>query len=213
MVALGLVPVVAPLLEIATLPVGLPDSADIRAVLVPSGNAVRALPARWHGIPTIAVGDATARLAREAGFIDVRSADGDASALADLVGRLLPTPGPPLLLASGARQGGRLAADLHRRGFRVIHREVYTATPASELPAPAIEALRGDTLRAALFFSAETARAFVTLVGAAGLSPRLADVEALAIGRPAGVALEPLPWRAIRVAARPTQDEMLALLR
>lgn len=213
MVALGLVPVVAPLLEIATLAVGLPDPADIRAVLVPSGNAVRALPAPWHGIPTIAVGDATARLAREAGFIDVRSADGDASALADLVGRLLPTPGPPLLLASGARQGGRLAADLHRRGFRVIHREVYAATPASELPAPAIEALRGDTLRAALFFSAETARAFVTLVGAVGLSPRLADVEALAIGRPAGVALEPLPWRAIRVAARPTQDEMLALLR
>jgi uroporphyrinogen-III synthase len=68
-------------------------------------------------------------------------------------------------------------------------------------------------LRAVLFFSAETARAFVTLVGAAGLASRVADVEALAIGRPACVALEALPWRAIRVAARPTQDEMLALLR
>src|SRR6185437_4696366 len=101
--------------------------------------------------------------------------------------------------------------ELRRRGFEVIHREVYAATPASALPPVAAEALRGETLRAALFFSAETARAFVTLVGAAGLAPRVADVEALAIGRPACVALEALPWRAIRVAARPTQDELLAL--
>jgi hypothetical protein len=38
-------------------------------------------------------------------------------------------------------------------------------------------------------------------------------VDALAIGRPAVVALQDLPWRRIRVASRPTQDAMLALLR
>jgi len=211
--ALGLAPVAAPLLEIATLPVDLPDPAETGAVLVTSGNAIRALPASWRGTKLLAVGDATARLARAAGFIDIHSADGDAWALADLAARRLPAPGAPLLLASGARQGVGLAAELRRRGFEVIHREVYAATPASALPPVAAEALRGETLRAALFFSAETARAFVTLVGAAGLAPRVADVEALAIGRPACVALEALPWRAIRVAARPTQDEMLALLR
>jgi hypothetical protein len=41
----------------------------------------------------------------------------------------------------------------------------------------------------------------------------VASVAAISIGRPAAVALEALPWRDIRVAARPTQDEMLALLR
>jgi uroporphyrinogen-III synthase len=133
--------------------------------------------------------------------------------LADLTARLLPAAGPPLLLASGARQGAGLAVDLRGRGFDVVHREVYAATPASTLPIAAADALRGEALRAAVFFSAETARVFVTLVGAAGLASRVADVAALAIGRPAGMALEALPWRAIRVAARPTQDEMLALLR
>lgn len=213
MAELGLVPVAAPLLEIATLPADLPDPAEVSAVLAPSGNTIRALPASWHGTKLLAVGDATARLARDAGFMDVHSADADASALAALAAHLLPASGPPLLLASGARQGARLAADLRRRGFAVIHREVYAATPAPALPAVAAEALRGERLRAALFFSSETARAFVTLVVAAGLAPHAADVDALAIGRPAGMALEPLPWRAIRVAARPTQDEMLALLR
>ena len=212
-VALGLVPVVAPLLAIAGLPADLPDPSSVRAVIATSGNAVRFLPARWHKTKLLAVGDATARLARETGFAEVRSSDGDAVALADLTARLLPAPGPPLLLASGARQGARLAADLRGRGFALIHREVYAATPARVLPEAAATALRGDTLRAALFFSAETARAFVTLTLAAGLGSRVADVDALAIGRPAGVALEPLPWRAIHVAARPTQDEMLALLR
>jgi uroporphyrinogen-III synthase len=211
--ALGLAPVAAPLLEIAALPVDLPDPAGVRAVLVTSGNAIRALPASWHATKLLAVGDATARLAREAGFADVHSADGDAPTLADLAARRLPAPGPPLLLASGARQGAALMADLRRRGFEVIHREVYAATPAPALPAVIAEALRGEALRAVLFFSAETARAFVTLVGTAGLTLRVQDIEALAIGRPAGVALEALPWRAIRVAARPTQDEMLALLR
>lgn len=178
-----------------------------------SGNSIQAFSASWHGTKLFAVGDATARRAREAGFVDVRSADGDATALAALTARLLPVPGRPVLLASGARQGAGLAADLRGWGFAVIHREVYAATPAAALPVVAVEALRGEVLRAALFFSAETARAFVTLVGAAGLASRVADVEALAIGRPACVALEALPWRAIRVAARPTQDEMLALLR
>ncbi len=213
MAALGLDPVVAPLLDISALPADLPDPAGVRAVLATSANAIRFLPASWHGAPLLAVGDATARLARGAGFLRARSANGDTSALADLAARLLPVPGQPLLLASGAGQGERLAAELRGRGFVVIRREVYAATPAHTLPRAAAEALRGETLRAALFFSAETARTFVTLVLAAGLASRVADVGALAIGRPAGVALEPLPWRAIRVAARPTQDEMLALLR
>jgi hypothetical protein len=38
-------------------------------------------------------------------------------------------------------------------------------------------------------------------------------MDALAIGEAAAVALQALPWRRIRVAARPTQDAMLALLR
>jgi uroporphyrinogen-III synthase len=205
--------VVAPLLSIAGLPADLPEPAGVRAILATSGNAIRFLPASWRGTQLLAVGGATARLARDEGFADVRSADGDASALADLAARLMPASGPPLLLASGAGQGERLAAGLQGRGFAVIRREVYAATPARALPPVAVEALRRDILCAGLFFSAETARAFVTLVLGAGVASCVADIDALAIGRPACVALEPLPWRAIRVAARPTQDEMLALLR
>jgi hypothetical protein len=40
----------------------------------------------------------------------------------------------------------------------------------------------------------------------------LADVTALAIGPRAAEVLKVLPWREVRVALRPTQDELLALL-
>lgn len=210
---MGLVPVVAPVLTIESLATELPDPGGLRAILATSGNAIAAIPPRWRGLPLLAVGDATARRARAAGFATVESADGDADALASLVASRLSPSGPPLLLASGAGQGEALAEALRAQGFDVIRREVYAARPVDGLPEAARRALDGLCLRAAMFFSAETARVFASLIGTAARAQRAEGVEALAIGPPAGVALSGLPWRTIRIAARPTQDEMLALLR
>jgi uroporphyrinogen-III synthase len=74
-------------------------------------------------------------------------------------------------------------------------------------------ALATGQIAAALFFSTETAHHFVQLLQRARLHEAVRAVDALAIGQPAAVALQPLPWRRIRVAARPTQDAMLGLLR
>ena len=161
----------------------------------------------------LCVGDATAERARTAGFLQVLSAAGDAEALADFVRRHNAPRDGTLLLASGQRQGEALAAALRQAGYRVIRRVVYAARPIQDLAPAATAALRAGKVRAALFFSAETARQFVLLVRRAGLAETVAVVDAISIGRPAAVALEALPWRDIRVAARPTQDEMLALLR
>jgi uroporphyrinogen-III synthase len=166
----------------------------------------------------LTVGDATAVRTRRAGFIDVTSADGDAAALAALVrARFRPADGT-LFLASGRGQSLALAAELRAAGYRVIRRVVYAATPVEELPSVASAALHDDDLKAVLFFSAETARCFMRLVRAAGLQDTLKTRDAITIGRSAAMALSdrPLsdgPWARVRVAGKPTQDEMLALLR
>ncbi|HUB48776.1 MAG TPA: uroporphyrinogen-III synthase [Acetobacteraceae bacterium] len=211
--ALGFEPVLSPVLHIQTMSTALPSEAKVAAALVTSGNAVDALPPAWRATCLLTVGDATAARARAAGFRDVRSAGGDADALAALVIRELPAGTGPLLLASGRGQGQALAATLRRSGYRVIRRVVYAALPAPELAPAAVAALRAGQVRAVLFFSAETARHFVRLVRGAGLVAMLGTVDAISIGRAAGVALEAASWRDIRVAARPNQDEMLALLR
>jgi uroporphyrinogen-III synthase len=117
------------------------------------------------------------------------------------------------LLASGRGQGQALVAALRVAGYRVLRRVVYAALPACDLSPAAVAALRSGQVHAALFFSAETARQFVRLVQRAGVADSLAGVDAISIGRPAAVALGALRWRGVRVAGRPNQDEMLALLR
>jgi len=208
---MGLRPILAPMIEVRTLHPDLPDPAAIQAVLVTSGNAIPALPAVWHAVKLLAVGDATAARARAGGFVDVASADGDATALAALAAARCRPYGGKLLVTAGAGRGADLAAELSTKGYNVHVAEVYTAHSATALPAEAAEAIRAGTLYAALFFSAETARTFVRL--AQSEQEALRGVVAVAIGRPAAVALESLPWRSIRIAQRPTQHEVFACLR
>ncbi len=206
---LGFQPVVTPFLRVRPCRVPLPGAATVQAVVAASGNAV-ALPPPFHAVPLLAVGNATAARARAAGFNTVQSGDGDADGLAALAIRTLSPADGPLLLASGRGQGTGLARALRRAGFRVHRRAVYAAAAPRRFPEAAARAV-GDGLHAALFFSAQTARAFARLLPHA-LHPRLCDTDAVAIGAAAAAALQHLPWRALRVAMRPTQDGVLALL-
>lgn len=211
--ALGFVPLVAPVFATRQIESALPPPGHIAAVLLTSGSAVPALLSDYRDLPVLTVGDATATRARAAGFHNVRSANGDARDLASLAKEQVPRNARPILLAVGKFQGNALADELRAGGFRVVRRVVYSTMPARALSAPTLAALRAGQVRAALFFSAEAAQHFVQLVQSAGVGAALRSVEAISIGQPAAVALRRLNWRLIRVAARPNQDEMLALLR
>ncbi len=208
--AMGFAPVLAPMLAIAPHP--LTTTLRPQAVLVTSGNALASLPDGLRGVRLLAVGDATAGRASAMGFRDVHSAGRDAAALADLVTRLCRTSGAALLLATGEGQGKALAADLRGRGFRVVRRVAYAARPVAGMPEAARIALAAGTLRAALFFSPLTARVFMNVLQRDMPAATVAGMEAMAISRATELALRPLPWRTIRVASSPTQDELLTLL-
>jgi uroporphyrinogen-III synthase len=208
--ALGLRPIVTPLMMIQRIPADLPQ--DAAAVLITSGNAVVSLPTWARARPLFAVGDATAERAHAEGFTHVLSANGDASDLAALVHRTLPPQLGQLLLLTGKGQGAALTDLLHAQQRDVAVREVYEAVAVPTLPARAAAALQDADLRAAMLFSAETARQFVRLVTAAGLEASTQNTDACAISQATGVALEALRWRRIRIASRPNQEEMLALL-
>jgi uroporphyrinogen-III synthase len=210
--ALGLYPIVAPVLEIRARPARLPRPARVQAVLVTSGNAVTTLSAAFHALPLLTVGDATACKAQAAGFVSVASAGGDADALATLAGQKCDRHGLPLLLAVAKGESLPLLSALRGQGFRVIRRTVYAAVPAAELPAAGRDALTSNRLRAILFFSAATACQFTRLLSRAGLRDRAAGIDACTISPRTAAAIEGLPWRRVLCAAHPTQDAMLALL-
>ncbi len=208
---LGFAPLAAPLLRIRPRPARLPDPAGLQAVLATSANALPGL-AEYRRVPLYTVGDATAARARGLGFATVASAAGDVASLAALVGRACRAEAGPLLLAAGARQGGKLAAALRGQGFSVLRRVLYAAEPVSRLPEAARLALAEGRVEAALFFSAATAASFARLVAETGLEAALARVTALAIAEPAAAVLRRLPFRSVRVALRPNEEALLAML-
>lgn len=210
--ARGFHPLSAPMLRIVPLAARLPSADRLQAVLAGSLNAVRTLAASHRDLPLLAVGDATAEEARRHGFRDVRSASGDAAALAELAARTLKQAGDPLLLPTRPGEGLRLAADLRLRGFRVLRRVTYDAVPVPALGSEAEEALREGVVAAVLFFSASAARVFAKVVRKCGLEGELARVEAIAISDAAASGLTGLAFRRIRSASRPNQDSLLALL-
>lgn len=211
--ALGFEPVVAPVMTIvpAETPVRLPG--QFAATVLTSRNAVPACPAACLDRPAFTVGSATAARAREAGFTRVIDADADAAALPGVIAATLGRERQRLFLPTGLGQGTDLAKALRDQGFRVLRRVAYRAAPVAALPEAALRHLQNRNIQIALFFSGETARAFVRLILAAGLTETVADIEAVSISERSAMALRGLPWRRISVAARPNQDAMLVLLK
>src|SRR6185369_3410542 len=97
-----------------------------QAVLLTSANAVPALSAARRDLPMLAVGEATAQAARDAGFTSVESAEGDVAALAALAKQRSDPAGGALLYARGADVAGDLVGQLS--GYTVDQAIVYRAS-------------------------------------------------------------------------------------
>jgi len=205
---------VEPLLDIRAIPDVPVDTAGIQGILATSANGIRALaravPDRhW---PVWAVGDASARVARDLGYTRVASAGGDVESLTALVGERCDPAAGDLLHAAGSVTAGDLAGGLGKAGFTVRRVVLYRAETAGAVSDGLAAALAGGELDVALFFSPRTAATFVTLVQAAGLATAAGRIAAYALSPAVARELAALPWAAVHVAAAPTQAALLAAL-
>ncbi|MBU1346726.1 MAG: uroporphyrinogen-III synthase [Alphaproteobacteria bacterium] len=199
--ALGFIPVVAPLLEIRPLPVT-PDLTGVQALAFTSANGVAAFaalsPARDLPIldlPVFAVGDATAAAAQALGFTRVRSADGDLTALANLI--RAEGAGLSILHPRAAMPAGDLAAAVGDAA-RIASLVVYEARETEMTPP--------DVFDAVMIHSPRAARA---------LADRPTPTEGrvvLAISPAAAGPLTGLGFAEVRVATAPDEDALLATL-
>jgi uroporphyrinogen-III synthase len=186
----------------------------IQALLFTSANGVRALARRTslRDFPVVAVGSQTAEAAREAGFFDVRNADGNARTLADAVRASIAPKAGVLLHAAGAEAEGRLAAELGAAGYTVRTEVLYDVPAAREFPDAARTALAHGELDAVLLFSARSAQAFVDCVTKANLAAACAGLIAACISEAAAKPLASLAFKDVRIAKRPNQPSLLDCL-
>jgi len=209
--ALDIETVVEPLLIAQTLETSLPPAEGFAALAVTSANALRALHDRgdlphYRRLPLYAVGDRTARLARDLGFDEVVSAAGS---LADLVA-LLARAGVhgPVLYPSARQQAGDLARALAPHGIMVITTPVYTMNPAPALTAATLERLETGAIAAGLFYSRRTAETFVSL--AAGLRDK-ARLGVICLSEAVAAPLIAAHFVRVSLADHPSEEAMLSL--
>lgn len=201
-----------PLLSIAPVPGLRLDLTGVQAVLATSANGVRALAAATseRGLPVLAVGDASARCARDLGFVSVESAGGDADSLVALVRARLDSRAGSLIHAAGTAVAGDISGTLLRDGYTVRREVLYTASTAESFSEALLGTLADKSIDIALFFSPRTAATFVTLARRVGIE--CGSVAAYGLSPAVAEKLSGLLWRCIRVAERPDQAALLAAI-
>jgi uroporphyrinogen-III synthase len=179
--ALGHDVVVQPLLTMETLPP--PDAVeDPGAVILTSRNGARALAswpraARWHSRPVFAVGSATAEAASEAGFTDIRPADGDGAALARLIIGTFDRGDGKLLYAAAEIRSPTMEEALDEAGFEVKSVTAYRMVAARALDPPVARSVASGQIDGVLLYSRRSAAVFLELVVKAGLTAALDDAR------------------------------------
>ena len=206
-----IISVLDPMIKIQLTPGSPLNLEDIQALLMTSSNGVRAYCARnsERQIPLFAVGDATAREAMANGFNNISTARGDVSHLVKLVQTQLSTRSGALLHVAGTKTAGDLAGGLFRAGFEYRRDVLYNAIAAQFLHPDTILALMKKEIQGVLLYSPRTAQIFcqcaIADLGADIFSGVTAYCLSTAVANKARV----LKWRAVVVASRPTQSELI----
>src|SRR5664279_3365337 len=157
--ARGFEVLLAPMLRFE--PVAFHDDEDARygAVIVTSANALRGIAPHLSGsrllkLPLFAVGEHTASAARSVGFSHVISANGDATALRELMLASVKSKelkkASTLLYLAGADLARDLAGELGERGFSVVTHTAYRMAPVKDLPALVSDGFAAGAIQAVL---------------------------------------------------------------
>jgi len=205
--ALGLDPVVAPLLELRALPVTHIDLTGVAAIAFTSANAVRAFAERSseRDLKVFAVGAATETAAKAARFRTVLSTHGGVDALAAGIATRKREIAGAVLHPSAAEPAGDLQGALSKRGIETRNLALYESVPAT-LPEAFLAGI--PRIHTVLLHSPKASRALAAILKTTP-APRLrAFCLSRAVARPlTGAALAEL-----KAASSPSEDALLKLI-
>ena len=195
----------------------LAHSPDPTAIVVTSRNAIRALQAwprsvSWRDRPLFAVGDATAAVAEAVGFKEVRSANGDGSALASLVIHALDPARGPILYPAAKEHSPRLEIALRADGFEVCTVTAYRMLAAKDFAPEIVAVLKTGLLEGVLLYSKRSASIFLSLIDRGGLVEALRDVRMFLMSETVADLFKGRMIRQIDIAAAPQEEALISLI-
>jgi uroporphyrinogen-III synthase len=200
--ALGHEPIVQPVLEAQPIAGSDLDLSQADFLAFTSGQAVTAFAERTdrRDLMVFVVGDGTAARARQAGFTDVCSAEGDIGDLTGVIALIVSETGGIVVWPCAEEPAGDLTSLLKAEGVtciaQPIYRTVETATSApTELDAVLIHSPRGARC---------VARGLATTAAA--------KLALYAISEKAAEPLKNHPFHHVAIAPRPNETALLDLI-
>jgi uroporphyrinogen-III synthase len=217
--AAGIEAIICPFTETVDLQVSAASvaaAARVDAVAVTSAKALtHAPPALTDAVrakPVFAVGDATARAARALGMGNVRSADGDAIALANLIGDTIVADAPVAYLCGRVRTG-ELERRLSETGRKITLIETYDIQKVSQLTDKITGALENGDLDGILLHSGMSARLLADALGVTNEQQLIDKKTLFTISERAGEPLAAITDAAIIAAPVPRDDALIDTVR
>jgi uroporphyrinogen-III synthase len=207
----------APLLRIEVVTDAAVSPGPWSAVMMTSRSAADAIAQhpvldRLRGLPVFVVGRSTAAATRAAGFADIRSADGGAGDLVELIVSHRATLGGPLLYLAGADRAADVVGSLRQAGVAADMVVIYRAVAAQEFPSTVRDALASGRLDGVLHLSRRSAETFLACSRQSGLlDPALVPTHYCLSAQVA----EPLAAagaRHVAVAPRPEESALIGLI-
>ena len=195
----------------------LPAAGSVGGLIFTSRHAIAAflgsfdgaLPPEWAGLPVFAVGRASGRVARRAGFSDVSIGSGGGAGLAPLILAGLNADAAPLLWPCALHRGFDMKAALAPQR-QVMPLPAYEMKPVSEFDKAARGALADGHVKAVILMSARSAGLFRDLMVRHDLDGRIGHMTLIA-GSKAIAAAAGSGWREELVARRSARARLLAI--
>jgi len=213
--ALGHTVSIDPLLQISPLPIPADSLEGAVGLIATSRNGLRALaqsPALDAAtrLPLIAVGAATADLAREIGFTDITTGEGTAVSIVPLVEEMARKRPGPLVHIRGEVVAYDLAATLVHRGVDLRGVIVYRASPTGAFQPSTSDLLAKGAIDSVILMSPRTGATFARLAETEGLAGSARKAVLICLSHAVAAAVEPLSPERVEVTERPDSAAVLA---
>ena len=206
-----------PLLRMIAVPEPSLGSGPWAGLILTSANAMRAIASHHRrdellDLLVLAVGARTADAARESGFSNVKSADGNAGDLIALASATFKSVHRPLLYLAGEEQSADIAGSLGAFGIRVHTVVTYRMEKGEAFSQELIDCFAARRVDGVLHYSKRTAEAYVGCANVMGQgSAAFAPVHYCLSCEVAGP-LQSAGASMVKIAAQPDEAALLQLL-
>lgn len=212
---LGIESFIEPLLEIKYISDSNISSktSGMQGLLITSGNSIRALSGSGFdkNFPIITVGQATAELALESGFTDVRTGGEDVSGLEKFITDNYSPENGGLIYASGDVVSSDLPS-LRKNRFEIEHVVVYKAIAVEGFSEEFIKRLKAGGFNIVLLYSVRSAEILIKLLKKNNLLDYTKNLHVFCLSKNIANILDNSCFSSINYPSEPTNETLLELI-